>query len=53
MDDSDRLRSSPPMSPASENAISPAPRAVLWDMDGTLLDSAEYHWLTWKEILEV
>ncbi len=27
------------------------PRAVLWDMDGTLLDSAEYHWLTWREIL--
>jgi beta-phosphoglucomutase len=23
------------------------PRAVLWDMDGTLLDSAEYHWLAW------
>jgi HAD superfamily hydrolase (TIGR01509 family) len=28
-----------------------APRAVLWDMDGTLLDSAEYHWLAWREIL--
>jgi beta-phosphoglucomutase family hydrolase len=27
------------------------PRAVLWDMDGTLLDSAEYHWLTWREVL--
>ena len=26
-------------------------RAVLWDMDGTLLDSAEYHWLAWREIL--
>jgi HAD superfamily hydrolase (TIGR01509 family) len=26
-------------------------RAVLWDMDGTLLDSAEYHWLAWQEIL--
>ncbi|MBK9943498.1 MAG: HAD-IA family hydrolase [Kouleothrix sp.] len=25
-----------------------APRAVLWDMDGTLLDSAEYHWLAWQ-----
>ena len=24
------------------------PRAVLWDMDGTLLDSAEYHWLAWR-----
>src|SRR5215210_1835606 len=27
------------------------PRAALWDMDGTLLDSAEYHWLTWREAL--
>jgi HAD superfamily hydrolase (TIGR01509 family) len=26
-------------------------RAVLWDMDGTLLDSAEYHWLAWRETL--
>ena len=30
---------------------STAPRAVLWDMDGTLLDSAEYHWLSWQEAL--
>ncbi len=28
------------------------PRAVLWDMDGTLLDSSEYHWLSWREALE-
>jgi beta-phosphoglucomutase len=27
------------------------PRAALWDMDGTLLDSAEYHWLAWRDIL--
>jgi beta-phosphoglucomutase family hydrolase len=27
------------------------PRAVLWDMDGTLLDSAEYHWLAWQDSL--
>jgi beta-phosphoglucomutase family hydrolase len=27
------------------------PRAVLWDMDGTLLDSAQYHWLAWHDIL--
>jgi beta-phosphoglucomutase family hydrolase len=26
-------------------------RAVLWDMDGTLLDSAKYHWLSWREVL--
>jgi beta-phosphoglucomutase family hydrolase len=28
-------------------------RAVLWDMDGTLLDSADYHWLSWREVLAV
>jgi beta-phosphoglucomutase len=26
-------------------------RAVLWDMDGTLLDSAGYHFLAWRETL--
>ena len=26
-------------------------RAVLWDMDGTLLDSAEYHWRSWRKVL--
>ena len=25
--------------------------AVLWDLDGTLVDSAEYHWLAWCEAL--
>lgn len=23
-------------------------RAVLWDLDGTLVDSEEYHWLSWR-----
>jgi len=32
-------------------ALSQSPRAVLWDMDGTLIDSAEYHWLTWRDAL--
>ncbi|HSB09150.1 MAG TPA: HAD-IA family hydrolase [Blastocatellia bacterium] len=27
------------------------PRAVIWDMDGTLIDSAEYHWRAWREVL--
>jgi beta-phosphoglucomutase len=27
------------------------PRAVLWDLDGTLLDSKEYHWLAWQEAM--
>src|SRR5258706_9094229 len=26
-------------------------RAVLWDMDGTLLDSDDYHWRSWREVL--
>lgn len=25
------------------------PRAVLWDMDGTLIDSRDLHWLSWQE----
>jgi beta-phosphoglucomutase family hydrolase len=28
-----------------------ASRAVLWDVDGTLLDSAEYHWQSWQSTL--
>src|SRR6185369_10525995 len=26
--------------------------AVLWDMDGTLVDSEEYHWRSWKDTLD-
>jgi beta-phosphoglucomutase len=26
-------------------------RAVLWDMDGTLIDSMPQHWLAWQDIL--
>ncbi len=29
-----------------------APRAVLWDLDGTLADSTEYHWRSWQVALE-
>lgn len=28
------------------------PRAVLWDLDGTLLDSADYHWRSWRDTLQ-
>ncbi len=34
-----------------DTATNALPRAVLWDMDGTLLDSAEYHWLAWRDAL--
>ncbi|HVG38408.1 MAG TPA: HAD-IA family hydrolase [Pyrinomonadaceae bacterium] len=27
------------------------PRAVLWDIDGTLIDSEDYHFLTWQEAM--
>jgi len=26
-------------------------RAVLWDMDGTLIDSEEFHWISWRDAL--
>jgi len=29
----------------------PGPRAVLWDLDGTLADSKEYHWRSWQEAM--
>ena len=28
-----------------------ASRAVLWDMDGTLIDSQEFHWVSWRNTL--
>ncbi len=30
----------------------PAARAVLWDLDGTLIDSMPYHWIAWNDILQ-
>src|SRR5208337_4734004 len=26
-------------------------RAVLWDMDGTLIDSEEFHWIAWRDTM--
>ena len=28
------------------------PRAVLWDMDGTLIDSEEFHWISWRDTMK-
>ncbi len=33
------------------NPEPPARRAVLWDLDGTLVDSTEYHWRSWQQPL--
>jgi beta-phosphoglucomutase len=27
-------------------------RAVLWDLDGTLVDSEEYHWRAWRDTMQ-
>ncbi len=28
-------------------------RAVIWDLDGTLIDSSRYHWEAWQEVMAV
>jgi HAD superfamily hydrolase (TIGR01509 family) len=28
------------------------PRAVLWDLDGTLIDSRDYHWRAWRDTMQ-
>jgi HAD superfamily hydrolase (TIGR01509 family) len=33
------------------NAPGAGPGAVLWDLDGTLADSREYHWRAWREAM--
>jgi len=30
-----------------------ANRAVLWDMDGTLIDSEQFHWISWRDALAI
>lgn len=39
------------MSRPLQQAAGRGARAVLWDVDGTLIDSSEYHWLAWREAL--
>ncbi len=36
----------------SETMADGQPRAVLWDLDGTLADSTEQHWRSWQVALE-
>jgi beta-phosphoglucomutase len=49
-------RCPPDDSPISSQAMTTSyadsnARAVLWDVDGTLVDSLEYHWLSWQAAL--
>ncbi len=30
---------------------SPSPRAILWDLDGTLIDTGPIHWPAWRETM--
>jgi beta-phosphoglucomutase len=40
------------MNPSNnETRVELRARAVLWDMDGTLIDSMPYHWQAWQDIL--
>lgn len=39
------------MSKTNDTTHDRTPRAVLWDVDGTLIDSSEYHWLSWQGAL--
>jgi HAD superfamily hydrolase (TIGR01509 family) len=34
-----------------ENVVSTMTGAVLWDLDGTLVDSEEFHWQAWRETM--
>ncbi len=36
----------------SSNNQPAAGRAVLWDLDGTLIDSMPYHWIAWNDVLQ-
>src|SRR5215472_9972684 len=37
--------------PRGLDALMTMKRAVLWDMDGTLVDSADFHWLAWRDTM--
>jgi HAD superfamily hydrolase (TIGR01509 family) len=33
------------------NDVSRMTKSVLWDLDGTLVDSEQYHWLAWRDTM--
>jgi beta-phosphoglucomutase len=33
------------------NPAQPMIKAVLWDLDGTLVDSAKFHWRAWRDVM--
>ena len=37
--------------PTKDRSEARRPRAVLWDLDGTLADSGEFHWRSWQVAL--
>lgn len=39
------------MTPRLADARSGQARAVLWDLDGTLVDSGDYHWRAWRDTM--
>jgi beta-phosphoglucomutase len=40
-----------PKETAEETTDSGPGKGVLWDLDGTLVDSAEFHWFSWRDTL--
>ena len=39
-----------PLNPEPPRTVT-QPRAVLWDLDGTLVDSREHHWRAWRDTM--
>lgn len=43
--------SAPSPHPATHLDSDPAQKGVIWDLDGTLIDSAQHHYAAWRELL--
>jgi HAD superfamily hydrolase (TIGR01509 family) len=37
--------------PLSSRNVAGMTKSVLWDLDGTLVDSEQYHWLAWRDTM--